>query len=85
MCSVQVKAHELLPVEDEVDAGAEAALLLPTSSPPKMTVCVETSDVMQVTVSKTALDVFKSLGQVTVPAPVSSLGYFNVCDAGYVV
>lgn len=64
MCPcVQVKAHELVAAEDEVDAGGDQApaFVVP---PPKMTVSVMSTDVMQVTVSKTALDVFKSLGQV---------------------
>lgn len=53
-------SNELLGPDDEVDSDGGGPVL----APPKMTVTVVSNDVMQVTISKTSLDVFKSLGQV---------------------
>lgn len=54
-------SNELLGPDDEVDSDGGGP---PVLAPPKMIVTVVSNDVMQVTISKTSLDVFKSLGQV---------------------
>lgn len=63
-------SNELLGPEDEVDSDGGAPVL----ALPKMTVTVVSNDVMQVTISKTLLDVFKSLGQVCGFRCFSSVG-----------
>lgn len=59
----QVTSNKLPLPEDETDSGKDGGLL----DTPKMTVNVASKDVMQMMISKTSLDVFKSLGQVSSP------------------
>lgn len=56
-------SNNLLLPKDEADGDKDGGLL----DIPKMTVNVASKDVMQTMISKTALDVFKSLGQVSRP------------------
>jgi len=48
---------------DEIDAAAEDAM--PPSPPPQMVIDIISTDVLQLTISRTALDVFNTLSQVS--------------------
>jgi len=59
-CVTQLQKNDLLSVDDDdVEIGS-----LP---PPQMSIDITSADVLQLTVTKTSLEVFNNLAQVTVP------------------